>query len=93
MVARMYALKSGHKLVAPKRGQALKVYQKLTQQERPVLAAEFSKLFSAEELHTSQDVYRVVLYYILVFKKEGIVVAYENNTPSEVDTQLELPLI
>lgn len=76
MNARLYA-KTAKTPKSPLRGQAERVWNELT--KTPELATVISERItsSATPLVTRQDPYRVTLYYILVFKNQGLVAAHE----------------
>lgn len=76
MKARLYA-KTG---IAPKntfKGQAARVWEEL--RDEPELATAVNERIEKSDnpFKTRQDSYRVTLYYILVFKKQGLVAAHE----------------
>lgn len=92
MKSRMYSLKSGAKLKSRPSGQALRVLAELRRVREPRLAVDIDaaiakstgKAGAIDGPHnTRQDSLRVTLYYLLVFKKAGAVVATEQ--PVEVD--------
>ena len=96
MKARMYSLKSGAKLKAKPSGQALRVLRELQRVREPRLASEVDEAIakstgkpgSVNGPHiTRQDSLRVTLYYLLVFKKAGAVVASEQAV-EDVDTEV-----
>jgi hypothetical protein len=74
MIARKYFFNGEKAKVAPK-GQAAIVFSELRKNREPRLAQEICD--SIAILPTRQDKLRVVLYYILVFKKAGFVSAVE----------------
>ena len=74
MVARKYSLVPDSK-PAHYKGQCKIVYDELKRDTRPRLATEVCS--SISELPTKQDKLRVVLYYILIMKKQGIVRSFE----------------
>lgn len=87
MTARFYALAANlspenTKYVAGLTGQAKIVYEELARVRTPRLAEEINKETS-KRLVTKQDFLRVTLYYIIVFKGRGVVVASEAARPEE----------
>jgi len=76
MIARLYS-RTSKTPKNPLRGQAERVYRDLS--ATPELATVVSERIakSADPLKTRQDPYRVTLYYILVFKNQGLVQAHE----------------
>lgn len=87
MTARLYSLASNltpenKKYVAGLRGQAKIVYEELDRVRTPRLAEDINKE-TAKRLVTKQDFLRVTLYYIIVFKGRGIVVAHEATREAE----------
>ena len=87
MVARKYSLVPDSK-PAHYKGQCKIVYDELKRDTRPRLAAEVCS--SISELPTKQDKLRVVLYYILVMKKQGIVRSFE--TTDEKCQEMTVPV-
>lgn len=89
MTARLYSLATDltadqKKYVGGLRGQARIVYDELARVRTPRLAEDINKE-TRKLLVTRQDYLRVTLYYIIVFKGRGIVVAHEpTRTPLEV---------
>lgn len=81
--AKLYSVNPSVKMTRELRGQALQVWTELNADVTPRLAtdidAKVGPLFK-----TRQDTLRVTLYYILVFKKSGHVVASTQSAP--VDT-------
>lgn len=94
MLARKYALTGKAPKATPK-GQAKVVFDNMTGQ--PELATTITdRVVKGGELKTRQDPYRVTLYYILVFKKAGVVRAVEQETEvveaTVADAAEELPV-
>jgi hypothetical protein len=71
------------KYVSGLKGQAKIVYDELARVPAPRLAEDINKE-TRKKLVTRQDYLRVTLYYIIVFKGRGIVVAHE-PTRGEVE--------
>jgi hypothetical protein len=73
------------KYVSGLKGQAKIVYDELARVRTPRLAEDINKE-TRKKLVTRQDYLRVTLYYIIVFKGRGIVVAHEpTRGAAEVD--------
>ena len=92
MTSRMYSLatdltKDQKQYVSGLRGQAKIVYDELARVRAPRLAEDINKE-TRKHLVTRQDYLRVTLYYIIVFKGRGIVVAQEptREAPERVFT-------
>lgn len=92
MKSRMYSLKPGATLKSRPSGQALRVLAELRRDRNPRLAVDIDASIAKSTgkpgaidgpHNTRQDSLRVTLYYLLVFKKAGAVVATEQ--PVEVD--------
>jgi len=66
------------------KGQAKIVFDDMRDNPKPRLAVEIEKSCGSK-IETRQDVFRVVLYYILVFKSKGIVRAYLPEVENEDD--------
>src|SRR5687768_2113985 len=82
--ARMYALVGEPKKAVT--GQAAVVLAELKRDTSPRLASAISEAVEKSgALKTRQDVLRVTLYYILIFKKAGIVAA--TDQPIEADAE------
>jgi len=96
--AKLYSLAPAAKPAKPLRGQALIVWNELASDLTPRLATDIDKK-CGPLFKTVQDTYRVTLYYILVFKKAGLVLGREQEaTPSadeniwpDLDPQPALP--
>lgn len=97
MKARMYSLKAGAKLKSRPSGQARRVLAELQRVREPRLATDIDEAIAkstgkAGGLNgphiTRQDSLRVTLYYLLVFKKAGAVVATEQS----VDVDADIPV-
>ena len=95
--ARMYALnvdavKSAKgnlkNYLSQMKGQARIVFDDLREHPAPRLAKEIEKS-CGHKIVTRQDVFRVVLYYILVFKSKGIISTFEPNVENENETEIE----
>lgn len=87
MTARMYSLATNlspenKKYVGGLRGQAKIVYEELVRDRTPRLAEAINKV-TGPKFVTKQDTLRVTLYYIIVFKGRGIVVAHEPTRAEE----------
>lgn len=76
--ARLYAITSKTLKNEPK-GQAARVLEELRANTEPRLATDIDmSIATSDSPHkTRQDSLRVTLYYLLVFKKQGIVAASE----------------
>ena len=88
--ARLYSLNTeviaagkAKKYVAELKGQAKIVYDDLRSVPEPRLAVDVEKS-CGHRIVTRQDPFRVVLYYILVFKSKGIITVTE---PAAEDTE------
>lgn len=81
MTAKKYAKVQGQKPAKPLGPQAMLVWQSLS--ATPKLATEVNAE-CGPKFTTRQDTLRVTLYYILVFKSQGLVSAHEN-----VETETE----
>lgn len=79
MTAKMYALVENAKPAKPLSGQKKIVFDELKRNKNPRLASEINDAIDTSKYNTRQDPFRVTLYYILVFKKEGLVFATEKN--------------
>ena len=101
MQARMYAL-TGKTPKTSFKGQAARVYRELTTTPELAVTVNERIVKSDDPFKTRQDSYRVTLYYILIFKKQGLVAAFEppteaspvasHTTPSFTVEQLEAML-
>lgn len=89
--ARLYALDTDRisklegrakNYVATLKGQAKIVFDDMAENATPRLAVDIEKSCGSK-IVTRQDVFRVVLYYILVFKGKGLVRAYEPDVENE----------
>ena len=83
MTARLYSLKSElsesqQKYAAALKGQARIVFDELAANRAPRLAEKINEL-TGPKFTTRQDTLRVTLYYIIVFKGKGLVVASEQT--------------
>ena len=76
MTARLYAIANDAKLTKTLKGQALQVWTELQNDTTPRLAVDIDAKVGPL-YKTRQDTLRVTLYYLLVFKKQGLVVASE----------------
>lgn len=85
MRARLYNLVEGKKPRREPSGQALRVLQELRADTEPRTAQAIDEAIAKSDSphKTRQDSLRVTLYYILVFKKQGLVQATEQ--PVEAD--------
>lgn len=99
MKSRLYALKPGARLAARPSGQAKRVLVELQRDRTPRLATEIADAIAMSEgkpgemngpFITRQTQLRVTLYYLLVFKKAGAVVASEQPAV-DVDVELDTP--
>lgn len=83
MRARLYAI-IGNPKKEPT-GQAARVLTELRRDTTPRLAEDIDKAIATSDTphKTRQDSLRVTLYYLLVFKKQGIVAATEQPQPAE----------
>ena len=94
MIARKYALKSNvNSKLVPVKGQAKVVYDALKLDTSPALAATICDRVNVDDLRTRQDKLRVVLYYILVMKKQGLVESFEQtvetaNEPEQLSLEI-----
>lgn len=68
--------------VANLKGQAKIVFDEMRENQKPRLAVEIEKA-CGHKIQTRQDVFRVVLYYILVFKSKGIISTFEPDVENE----------
>ena len=87
--ARLYSL-----VGKPRReptGQAQRVLQELRRDRTPRLAEDIDAAIQKSDTphKTRQDSLRVTLYYLLVFKKQGIVRAEAQPQPAEVEDAAE----
>ena len=89
--ARLYALNTDavknaagktKSYVAQMTGQAKIVFNDLLENKNPRLAVEIEKS-CGHKITTRQDVFRVVLYYILVFKSKGLISTFEPDVENE----------
>ncbi len=82
--ARMYVF-NGKELKGEVKGQAAVVLDVLKRQNgEPKLASVLADQVASEgNLKTRQDILRVVLYYIIIFKGKGIVSATDQDIPTE----------
>ena len=96
MKSRMYSLVAGSKLKSKPSGQAARVLAELRRVREPRLAVDIDTAIKASTGKpgslagphvTRQDSLRVTLYYLLVFKKAGVVAGVE--APAEVDVEVE----
>jgi len=69
------------------KGQAAVIMDVLLRQNgEPKLAADLAKQVEAEgNLKTKQDILRVTLYYIIVFKNKGLIATCEQDRPAETE--------
>jgi hypothetical protein len=82
--ARLYAF-NGTEPKNAVRGQAAVVLAELKRDTTPRLATDIAEtVASSGELKTRQDILRVVLYYIIIFKNRGMVSATE-QAPANVE--------
>lgn len=86
--ARFYSLNNNanndakaKKYIAELKGQARIVFDELKNDTTPRLASEILEK-CGEKIRTRQDVLRVVLYYIIVFKGKGFVSSFDTR-PAE----------
>ena len=81
--ARLYVLNQIPAKASELKGQAAVVFRHLEAQNgEPKLAADIAAQVEASgELKTRQDILRVVLYYIIVFKGRGWVNALDQEVP------------
>lgn len=89
--ARLYVY-NGRELKGEVKGQAAVVLDVLKRQNgEPKLASDIAEQVSKEgTLKTRQDVLRVVLYYIIIFKGKGVVNAVDQDiveAPSEAPAE------
>lgn len=96
MKSRMYSLVSGSRLKSKPSGQAARVLAELQRVREPRLAVEIDSAIASSTGKpgslrgphvTRQDSLRVTLYYLLVFKKAGVVAATE--AAAEVETDVD----
>jgi hypothetical protein len=94
----MYSLKAGAKLKSRPSGQARRVLAELQRVREPRLATDIDEAIAkstgkAGGLNgphiTRQDSLRVTLYYLLVFKKAGAVVATEQAVDVDADIAVD----
>lgn len=90
--ARLYAIVADAKLRNEPKGQAARVLEELRSNPEPRLATDIDLAIvtSATPHRTRQDSLRVTLYYLLIFKKQGIVAASEQpiEAPAESPTDV-----
>ena len=82
MTARKYAVVANrtdaqNKFIAGLKGQAKVVMAELLANTEPRLGTEIESACGAK-IVTKQDTLRIVLYYVVIFKGKGLVVASEN---------------
>ncbi len=83
--ARLYAF-NGTEPKSPVKGQAAVVLDVLRRQNgEPKLATDLAAQVEREgNLKTRQDILRVTLYYVLVFKSRGMIATCEQEVPESV---------
>ena len=90
--ARLYAF-NGREPKNPVKGQAAVILDVLRRQNGEMkLASALAEQVEREgNLKTRQDILRVTLYYIIVFKNRGMIAVTDQDIPVEPETASETP--